>query len=130
MSTAIKKMRSNEDVYRELRKRDWLGYNGIQRVTNPGGTISLRIGNAGDIVKYIRESVQGYWIGKLPKAEAENMVDWLENNDTCEDTFVLCYSYNTPQVIYNRTTREKYVTDVKYSSTTSQHRNAFNHALA
>ena len=129
MGYAIKKMRSNEDVYQELRNREWLGYNGVQRVTNPGGTVSLRIGNAGDAEKFIRESVMSSGVGMLPEAEVENMANWVENIDTCEDTFILCYSYDTPQVICNRTTGEKYVTEVKYSNTTGQHRMGFVNAL-
>lgn len=129
MSTTVKKLRTNEDVYNELSRLDWLGSNGIRRVTNSGETITMRIGYAGDVVKFVRESVQGSGWGMLSETEAENMVNWVENNDTCADTFILCYSYDTPQVIFNRTTGEKYVTGVKYSTTTSGHRNAFNHAL-
>lgn len=129
MSTIVKKLRNNEDVYQELRKMDWLGSNGIRYVTNPGGTVSLRIGNAGDAEKFIRESAMRSGMGWLPESEEENMLNWVENNDTCTDAFVLCDSYDTPQVIYNRTTGEKYVTGVKYSTTTSGHRNAFSNAL-
>ena len=128
-TTPVKKLRNNEAVYNELSRLDWLGQNGIRRVTNPGGTITMRIGYAGDIAKYIRKSVMNRGFGWLPEDEVENMVNWVENSDTCTDTFILCYSYDTPQVIYNRTTGEKYVTGVKYSQTTGRHRNAFSNAI-
>lgn len=132
MATTTKKLRDNKAVYQELHNRDWLGHNGIRRVTNPGGTVSARIGNSGDLIKWINESRGSrntMFGGVLPDDEAEKMIKFVQENDTCTDTYTMAYSYETPQVIHNRSTGAVYVTGANYGVTTGRHRGGFASAL-